>query len=174
MKITGKPNSTPEPELFDLKPRRKSARNPNVIRLKRPPETPLLKWKIQEDRHNNNNSNSSRSVGGEEEEESGGGGHPRIFSQKGRVSARKLAAGLWRLQLPDPVHEERRGQLGFQPGMGQVGISVVPHHHSKVYVSEAKDPLETPSCIPGTRNRFLCKGTKCAKYMYTSTYTFRY
>ncbi|KAJ6751738.1 hypothetical protein OIU85_002187 [Salix viminalis] len=157
MKITGKPNSTPEPELFDLKPRRKSARNPNVIRLKRPPETPLLKWKIQEDRHNNNNSNSNRSVGGEEEEESGGGGHPRSFSQKGRVSARKLAAGLWRLQLPDPVHEERRGQLGFQPSMGQVGISVVPHHHSKVYVSEAKDPLETPSCIPGTRNRFLCK-----------------
>ncbi|KAJ6775940.1 hypothetical protein OIU74_000184 [Salix koriyanagi] len=103
MKITGKPNSTPEPELFDLKPRRKSARNPNVIRLKRPPETPLLKWKIQEDRHNNNNSNSNRSVGGEEEEESGGGGHPRSFSQKGRVSARKLAAGLWRLQLPDPV-----------------------------------------------------------------------
>ncbi|KAB5521169.1 hypothetical protein DKX38_025488 [Salix brachista] len=157
MKITGKPNSTPEPELFDLKPRKKSARNPNVIRLKRPPETPLLKWKIQEDRHNNNNSNSSRSVGGEEEEESGGGGHPRSFSQKGRVSARKLAAGLWRLQLPDPVHEERRGQLGFQPSMGQVGISAVPHHHRKVHVSEAKDPLETPCCIPGTRNRFLCK-----------------
>ncbi|CAK7350142.1 unnamed protein product [Dovyalis caffra] len=152
MKITGKPHSTAKSELLDLKPRRKT-RNPSLIRLKRPPETPLLKWKIQEDRHNNNN---NRNVGVEEEED---GGRPRSCSWRGRVSARKLAAGLWRLQLPGSVLEQRRrDQLGFQPGIGHVGISVVRHHHGKVYVSEAaKDPLESPSSTSGARNRFLCK-----------------
>ena len=56
--------------------------------------------------------------------------------------------------------------LPVQPSIGQVGISVVPHHHSKVYVSEAKDHLETPSSIPGTRNRFLSKVLRLLRISY--------
>lgn len=149
MKITGKPLSTAKLDLLDLKPRRKT-RNPSLIRLRRPPETPLLRWKIQEDKHKDNN-DRNRNVGVEEEDS----GRHRSFRLRGHVSARKLAAGLWRLQLPHTVREERwRDQLGFQHGMGHLGIAVVPHHNDKVYVPDANNLLGNST---GARNRFLCK-----------------
>lgn len=96
----------PSPDS-DLRPyRRTSRRKPRTpaTRLRRSgasvgkrsrPETPLSKWKIHEDR-----------------ERCGAGGDPieeldsrpcrkREPKQPVAVSARKLAAGLWRLQLPE-------------------------------------------------------------------------
>ncbi|KAJ6724593.1 hypothetical protein OIU85_022506 [Salix viminalis] len=153
MKITGKPHSTAKLELLDLKPRRKT-RNPSLIRLRRPPETPLLKWKTQEDKNKDNN-DRNKNVGVEVEEVSG---RHRSFRRRDHVSARKLAAGLWRLQLPHTVHEvSRRDQLGFQHGTGHLGIAVVPYHNGKVHVSETNNLLEKSISISGARNRFLCK-----------------
>ncbi|KAF9672684.1 hypothetical protein SADUNF_Sadunf11G0068900 [Salix dunnii] len=154
MKITGKPHSTAKLELLDLKPRRKT-RNPSLIRLRRPPETPLLKWKTLEDKNKDNN-DRNRNVGVDEEEEDSG--LHRSFRGRDHVSARKLAAGLWRLQLPRTVHEvRRRDELGFQHGMGHLGLAVVPHHNGKVYVSETNNLLESSISISGARNRCLCK-----------------
>lgn len=120
----------------DLKPtRRKTTRNPRLARLKRSgssgqrrsrPETPLLKW-------NTEVSVKSRRVGTEEEEEEEGEVVESIQKNRRRnrkstaaVSARKLAAGLWRLQLAETGvgggggGGESRDRLGFQVRENQI------------------------------------------------------
>ncbi|XP_065862377.1 uncharacterized protein [Euphorbia lathyris] len=186
MKITGKPYSTatfpgnsisskaqnplPHP---DLKPCRQT-RNPSLTRLKRTgtpvgrrsrsrsrPETPLLKWKIED---------KGRNVGVEQHEEELEEKIESGAARKGRrkisrqVSARKLAAGLWRLQLPETVasgtaERRTRDRLGFQPVAGHTGISFIPHHSGKAdsYCYDVKNPLQSPSSIPDMKNRSFCK-----------------
>ncbi|KAJ8754681.1 hypothetical protein K2173_010772 [Erythroxylum novogranatense] len=187
MKITGNSNSAaafqanslaskvlnPPPDS-DLrtspKPRRRN-RNPSLTRLKRVgapvgrrsrPETPLLKWKI-EDRVVNVDDEDGGEAAGEEEKKNGG--------PKGRrrslkvVSARRLAAGLWRLQLPETVvggggqssRRSRKDLVGFQPGSRHVAIQFEPWREEKVHMFGAKDPSESPSSVSGMKTRFLCK-----------------
>lgn len=136
MKATGKPHSTetftgnyitskaqnPQPHP-DLKPRRRT-RNPSLTRSKRNgtpvgrrsrPETPFLKWKI-EDRERNVRVEEDDDELEEKLQTGARKGRRKISSS---VSARKLAAGLWRLQLPDTLatgtgERKRRDRLGFQ------------------------------------------------------------
>ncbi|KAG8637027.1 hypothetical protein MANES_15G072000v8 [Manihot esculenta] len=136
MKAIGKPHSTetftgnyitskaqnPQPHP-DLKPRRRT-RNPSLTRSKRNgtpvgrrsrPETPFLKWKI-EDRERNVRVEEDDDELEEKLQTGARKGRRKISSS---VSARKLAAGLWRLQLPDTLatgtgERKRRDRLGFQ------------------------------------------------------------
>ncbi|KDP39127.1 hypothetical protein JCGZ_00884 [Jatropha curcas] len=186
MKVTGKPHSTatfpgnsitskaqnPQPHP-DLKHRRRQTRNPTLTKSKRAgtpvgkrsrsrPETPLLKWKI-EDRERNVRVQEDEDEDEHQQEEKIENG-----ARKGRrkvsraVSARKLAAGLWRLQLPETVaagasERRRKGQLGFQPAAGHAGISFMPHHSGKAKGFEVHDPLQSPSSVSGVKNKLFSK-----------------
>ncbi|KAB2044328.1 hypothetical protein ES319_D01G082000v1 [Gossypium barbadense] len=182
MKVTGKASlpatfSGRNPTDADLKPTTKrKARNrrwkrvggtPVVGRRSRP-ETPLLKWKVEE-REKERGKEKGRGVEEEledevEEEENGGRrGGGRGHRRKGapKVSARKLAAGLWRLQLPETVTssvaERRSDRLGFKPGKDFVGVPFHYHHKDKICSSDAKDPLQSPGSASGTKNGLLRK-----------------
>ena len=106
------------PKDVDLKPTKKrKTLNTRWRRVGAPvvgrrsrPETPLLKWKMEERERRR-----EKSGGGEEED----GGRGRRKKGASTVSARKLAAGLWRLRLPETVTpsgggERRRDRLGFK------------------------------------------------------------
>lgn len=89
-------------------PRLKRAGLPTGKRSR--PETPLLKWKIED---NADDAKERRKDQNDLEEEGGGGA--RRKGKEVPLSARKLAAGLWRLQLPETGVERRsEQQLGFQ------------------------------------------------------------
>lgn len=180
MKVTGKPKSPAtfpgkSPKDVDLKPvNRRKTRNPSLTRGKRVggqgrrsrPETPLLKWKV-EDRERERERDKERSEAvdevEEEEEEEGGkwkgsrGGRRRKGAPV--VSARKLAAGLWRLQVPErgAGGGESRDQLGFQPDKVYQGLPFLHNHKDKHYGLESRDPLQSPSSVSGSKNGFLCK-----------------
>ncbi|OMO80636.1 hypothetical protein CCACVL1_12837 [Corchorus capsularis] len=138
-----------------------------VVGRRSRPETPLLKWKMEERERGR-----ERGGGGasgeveqelEEEEEGGrrGGGRGRRKKAASTVSARKLAAGLWRLQLPETVTagagEKRRDRLGFKPGNDFTGVPFLYHHKDKLYGSDAKDPLQSPGSASVTKNGLLRK-----------------
>ncbi|KAJ0044624.1 hypothetical protein Pint_04147 [Pistacia integerrima] len=148
----------------DLKPTRKKTRNPSLSRVRKPgapgrrsrPETPLLKWKVEDKERN-------RKVEVEEEEVNEDGRRSRWKHRKAAavVSARKLAAGLWRLQGSENG-SGGRGQcldrLGFQPGAGHADVPFHVRRSGKAYGSEPKDPLQSPSSsVTGIKNGFLCK-----------------
>ena len=102
-------SAAPSPDS-DLQPlRRATRRHPRTpsTRLRRAgghtgkrsrPETPLFKWKIHDGVR-------ERSVGGDPLEEVG---RKKEAPPHASVSARKLAAGMWRMQLP----EEAAGDSG--------------------------------------------------------------
>ncbi|KAF5478900.1 hypothetical protein F2P56_005422 [Juglans regia] len=125
------------------------------------PETPLLRWKVD-------GVDGKRNERAEEDQTSLRECRRRT-RRRGRqdvtVSARKLAAGLWRLQLPEvaagagETDGVLRGeaQLGRQHGVGHVNIPFLCHPSGKAYGSEAKDLLQSPSSIAGAKNGFLCK-----------------
>lgn len=73
------------------------------------------------------------------------------------MSSRKLAAGLWRLQMPEVAAGAGGARLGLQHGVGNVGVPFPCHRSGKAHGSEVKDLLQTPSSIAGTKNGFLCK-----------------
>ncbi|XP_044473805.1 uncharacterized protein LOC123202118 [Mangifera indica] len=148
----------------DLKPTRKKTRNPSLTRVRKPgapgrrsrPETPLLKWKVEDKERN-------RKVVVDEEEGKEGGRRSRGKHRKGAVvvSARKLAAGLWRLQGLENGgggRGECLDRLGFQPGAGHVDVPFHVRRSGKAYGSEPKDPLQSPSSsVTGIKNGFLCE-----------------
>ena len=117
--------------LRPRKPARKRPRTPGLGRLKRAgasngrrsrPETPLLKWKVDKSEVINGEEVSSAAAAEEEQETE------RRDRRRGRrgsaaaaattVSARKLAAGLWRLQIPETAVSggdgKRSAKLGFE------------------------------------------------------------
>lgn len=88
------------------------------------------------------------------------------------MSARKLAAALWRMQAEDSVRgvdekeEQRRrrrsrgengDRLGFKPVVGQGGHRLSCHHASRECSSEAKDPIRSPCSVNGPMNAYLCE-----------------
>ncbi|KAH1121117.1 hypothetical protein J1N35_004277 [Gossypium stocksii] len=182
MKVTGKASlpatfSGRNPADADLKPTTKrKARNRRwkrvggtpVVGKRSRPETPLLKWKVEE-REKERGKEKGRGVEEEledevEEEENGGRrGRGRGNRRKGasKVSARKLAAGLWRLQLPETVTtsvaERRSDRLGFKPGKDFIGVPFHCHQKDKICSSDAKDPLQSPDSASGTKNGLLRK-----------------
>ncbi|CAN1147075.1 Uncharacterized protein At5g41620, partial [Linum perenne] len=145
-------------------PPRRRTRLKRVGRRSRP-DTPLLKWKIDEgggaDEDGDDAGEDYKLRRKSKDEARRGSRHKSSASS---VSARKLAAGLWRLQSPEPAVGSGGGRgverrirsdgLGFQPGAAHVGISFVPHDSQKVYGSQFEEPLH----IPATKNnKFLCK-----------------
>ncbi|VVB00626.1 unnamed protein product [Arabis nemorensis] len=189
MKVTGKPYTTAtlpslesETNLFnsgsDLKAiqraatttttvvTRRRARNPSLTRHRRSgasggrrsrPETPLLKWKV-EDRNKERNG-VVEDDDYEVERETSRRKDRRKISRP--VSVRKLAAGLWRLQVPDVVSSggDRKGKegLGFQGGGGYMGVPFLYHHSEKPSGGQSNKIRQNPSTISTTKNGFLCK-----------------
>ncbi|KAL3636769.1 hypothetical protein CASFOL_019068 [Castilleja foliolosa] len=169
MKITvekpGAPRTQPSPNPpppSDLpgnprKPPRRRTKAPVAgVRLKREsgapsakrssrPETPLLRWKFDE------------GCGGyksAEEDKSGGeaGRKKCRRSTKSVVSSRKLAAGLWRLRLPEFENVGRR--IGLQSGVDHLGAAIHCHH---VHGSLAKDLVRSPKSVSGPDHGLLYK-----------------
>ncbi|KAL4272449.1 hypothetical protein GQ457_13G002230 [Hibiscus cannabinus] len=170
MKVTGKAGlpgtfSGRIPTDADLKPTTKrKTRNrrwkrvggaPVVGRRSRP-ETPLLKWKVEEKEKGTEKGCEVEEELSEEEEDGGRRSRRKAAS---KVSARKLVAGLWRLQLPETVapgvRERRSDQLGFKPGMDFMGVPFHYHHKDKNHGSEG--PLECPRSVSGAKNGLLRK-----------------
>ncbi|XP_021892937.1 uncharacterized protein LOC110810926 isoform X2 [Carica papaya] len=107
---------------------RRKARNPSLNRLRRTgapvgrrsrPETPLLKWKI-EDKGRERKGGADVNGDGDDDYDVEKENRRRSRRRSARaVSARKLGAALWRLQLPETVTgagEERKriDRLGFE------------------------------------------------------------
>ncbi|CAL1354228.1 unnamed protein product [Linum trigynum] len=147
---------------------------PSVGRRSRP-ETPLLKWKVEESGERKNGGRAKGvgediAVAADEGEEKQGNGKEEGRRRRSKrssgssVSARKLATGLWRLQTPETAvggggvgERRRRDGLGFQPRAAHAGVSLAPHGTEKVYGSELKDPLHSATAVSAMKNRFLCK-----------------
>ncbi|XP_039032210.1 uncharacterized protein LOC120167188 [Hibiscus syriacus] len=124
----------------------------------RPPKTPLLKWEME------------KNDGGVEEELEDEEVGDRRRRRKGAstVSARKLAAGLWRSQSPGTVTpgdgERRRDQIGVKAGIDFIGSPLVHHHEDRIHGSNAKDPLPSPASVSGTKNGLLHKIEPSIRY----------
>ncbi|XP_055823742.1 uncharacterized protein LOC129892211 [Solanum dulcamara] len=104
------------------------------------PNTPLLRWKYNEDVNDNActwEDKSTVEVG-------------RKSGQKVRtlVSARKLAAGLWRLQLPE-IPNIPAQKL---PQAGHIDVPFFDHHHIKENDSHIDDSVQSPRSVSGPRN----------------------
>ncbi|KAI4306096.1 hypothetical protein L6164_029404 [Bauhinia variegata] len=130
------------------------------------PETPLLKWKIDDKERNNVVVDDDDPV---EEDEKSVAECGRKACRKGKkhrevaVSARKLAAGLCRLQLPEVAmaDNERRGlrrgqdRLGIQHSIGHVGFPVLGHRNGITYGSDLKNVSQ--SLISGAKTGHFCE-----------------
>lgn len=79
------------------------------------------------------------------------------------VSARKLGATLWKMQLvvgPENdvnVKKENEDRLGFKPVIGHGGDRLTCHHAGRECGSEAKDPLRSPCSVNGPVNGYHCE-----------------
>lgn len=181
MKITGKTDlhaiisskglnpSTPDSDLLQKskshRPPRRKARSPgysgtgvrfSAVKRSSRPETPLVHWKFDD--------------GGDKVKEERSSAAPE-FGLKSRrkvkeaVSARTLAAVLWRLQLPESGDRGgercdlgKNDRLGFQFGAGHIGVPDVGHHNgSRAYGSGGKDLMQSPHSVSGLRNGYSCK-----------------
>ncbi|PPD78910.1 hypothetical protein GOBAR_DD24152 [Gossypium barbadense] len=149
------------PRDVNLKPKTKqrtrNRRCRSVVGRRSRPQTPLFKWNMEED------------GGGVEEEledkEASGEGRRRKGTST--VPARKLAAGLWRLQLPETAipggGERKRGQLGIKGGNDFTGVPVL--HEDEIHGSTAKDLLRSPASVFGTENGLLHKIESSIPYL---------
>ncbi|KAK4744110.1 hypothetical protein SAY87_010422 [Trapa incisa] len=181
MKITGRPavpgstqdpapaRSLNPPSRPDLPPSRaprgsqrrrtrlKRAGVPTGKRSSRP-ETPLLKWKTEE---------KERHVLPIGDEASPPEARRRRRQRDIPVSARKLAAVLWRLNLPEAAVPAGGGsgtprQRGEEVGAEHVAASFIGHCSSKIFPAGAKDPAVSPTSVSGMRNGFLDKFSNSA------------
>ncbi|KAH0926788.1 hypothetical protein HID58_019044 [Brassica napus] len=170
MKFTGKksnstatsPAAGPNPRRRKMKPRSIRQRRSGVRRRTRP-ETPVLKCKAED---------QNRERCGAVEEDDNGEWSNQVDekpSKEGRRSVkaetgRKLAAGVWRLQVPDAVSsggdERRMDRLGFQGSAGgHLGPLFFYHHdhkHSGFQTSNNLRSMRSPPAAP-TKSGFLCK-----------------
>lgn len=123
------------------------------------PETPLLKWKFDERVKVVTNEKSQT----EECDRAGGSRKVKKGSEAAvAVSARKIAAGIWRLQLPEVVGErsgrkKNEDRPGNQRGVGHVAAPFLWHRNSIAYESEGKDQLPSPRSVSGPKNGYMCK-----------------
>ncbi|XP_009779367.1 uncharacterized protein [Nicotiana sylvestris] len=138
-------------------PRRKTKNSGTGVRLKRDiaggkksrPETPLLRWKYNED------VNDNAPCTWDADESTVELGRKSGRKVKTLVSARKLAAGLWRLQLQE-VPNIPPQKLAFQAGHVDVPF-YGHHHHSEQNDSHINDTVQSPRSVSGPRNGFFHK-----------------
>ncbi|XP_060187826.1 uncharacterized protein LOC132617000 [Lycium barbarum] len=150
-------NPLPDSDLLHKpfrKPPRRKIKNSGAgagVRLKRDiggvpggkksrPNTPLLRWKYNEDVNDNVCSLNDKST-----VELGRKSGRKV---KNLVSARKLAAGLWRLQLPE-VPNIPAQKL---PQAGHFDVPFYGHHHVKENDSHIDDSVQSPRSVSGPRN----------------------
>ncbi|KAB2059376.1 hypothetical protein ES319_A11G298200v1 [Gossypium barbadense] len=139
------------------KQRTRNRRCRSLVGRRSRPQTPLFKWNMEED------------GGGVEEEledkEASGEGRRRKGTST--VSARKIAAGLWRLQLTGTAipcgGERKRNQLGIKRGDDFTGVPVI--HEDEIHGSTAKDLLPSPASVSGTENGLLHKIESSIPYL---------
>ncbi|XP_015082878.1 uncharacterized protein LOC107026430 [Solanum pennellii] len=103
------------------------------------PSTPLLRWKYNEDVNDNACTWEDKST-------------VEVGRKSGRkvrnlVSARKLAAGLWRLQLPE-VPNIPSQKL---PQAGHIDLPFFDHHHIRENDSHIDDSEQSPRSVSGPR-----------------------
>jgi len=156
-------NLSPDSDLFHKsqphRPPRRKTRSPAGVRFKRDrppagkrsrPETPLLHWKFDEREK-------------EERPPPEFGRESRRREKEAVVSARKLAAVLWRLQPPEVASGVeklgglKKDRLGFQYGASHIALPFHGHHNSRPHRSEAKDLGQSPRSVSGPRNGYSCK-----------------
>ncbi|XP_076948320.1 uncharacterized protein LOC143620516 [Bidens hawaiensis] len=122
------------------------------------PETPLLRWKFVEGKEEDDGEVES-------EKQSDSGRKSGRKTKRKDVSARKLAAGLWRLQLPG-VRVTGGGEVGnvaknngfvLQPTIDHSGIHSPARHNRKSFDSRLKEVPQSPTSVTGSRNKFLHK-----------------
>ncbi|KAG7582678.1 hypothetical protein ISN44_As08g022460 [Arabidopsis suecica] len=167
MKFTGKSNSTATlpatvPNLRASNIRR--ARKPSFSRQRRSgvsvrrlsrPETPLLKSKVEDH-------NSERCVAVEDDDYEGDDCNKMRCQERRRSvppdTVRKLAAGVWRLRVPDDVSSGRdkrsKDRLGFQETAGPAG------HLGPLFYYHHDDKHSSGFQSNNSRNKhsgFLCK-----------------
>ncbi|XP_057550874.1 uncharacterized protein LOC130828868 isoform X1 [Amaranthus tricolor] len=172
--LSSKKNLPPQPQINPdlpkkplLKPR-KTARNTPRLSKKSGPPTPLLRWKFHEERENRS------SVKGNDEEDKSPTCRRETKREKvgSPVSARKLAATLWRMQLVGPeknaddeqlkknkkkVKENDEDRLGFKPAVGLGGDRLWCQHANRECGSEVQDLLRSPCSVNGPSNGYLCE-----------------
>ncbi|KAK2990012.1 hypothetical protein RJ640_004690 [Escallonia rubra] len=166
-------NPSPDSDLLlkpnSRKPPHRKIRNPGFsgagVKLKREgappgkrsrPETPLLRWKFDDGKQKDG------SVKEEKLAPEAGRKIGRKVRKGGEVvvSTRKLAAGLWRLQLPEATNKggdwcslPKKDQLGFQhSAFGHCGASFLPHHSSKGHGFQAKDLTHSSPSVSGPKH----------------------
>ncbi|CAH8335363.1 unnamed protein product [Eruca vesicaria subsp. sativa] len=182
MKVTGKPyqtatlpNSNSETNLFTNPPdlralqrattvTKRRARNPSLTRQRRSavpggrrsrPETPLLKWKVEDRKTERGGVVVEEDDDYEDEREATSRRKDRRKTTR-PVSVRKLAAGLWRLQVPDAV-VSGGGERKVKEGLGfQGGVPYLYHHSDKLSGGSKNRMRQNPSTIATTKNGFLC------------------
>ncbi|KAI4321953.1 hypothetical protein MLD38_035273 [Melastoma candidum] len=118
------------------------------------PGTPLLKWKTEEDEEEERNG----SVLPVEEEEDDvrlmSDGRMSRRRSEGGLSARKLAAGLWRLQVSP---EEKDGFCKVKAGAKHMRSPVACHRNRQAHNAEEKDAPDSPHSLSCARKGFLYK-----------------
>ncbi|EOA30026.1 hypothetical protein CARUB_v10013128mg [Capsella rubella] len=173
MKFTGKSNSTatlPATGL-NLKATFRRARKPIlaghrrsgvVVRRRSRPETPLSKPMVGDQ-----NSERCSAVG--DDEDDCNSQWPTTHCRERRRSlrpepdaVRKLAAGVWRLQVPDAVtsggDERSKDVIRFQESAGHLGPLFYYHHEDKHPGFQSNNKLrDGQSSVAATKSRFLCK-----------------
>ncbi|KAL3639965.1 hypothetical protein CASFOL_014933 [Castilleja foliolosa] len=117
---------------------------PSVKRSSRP-ETPLLKWKFNE--------GCGEYKSAEEDKSAGEAFRKCRRRTRSVISARKLAAGIWRLRLPDfDTNAGRR--VGLQSGVDHLGGAIHIHH---VHGSPSMDLVHSPESVSGPKHGLLYK-----------------
>ncbi|XP_027368585.1 uncharacterized protein LOC113874565 [Abrus precatorius] len=116
------------------------------------PETPLLKWKIHEGNEDPLDEDQKSSVAGFRQRTCRNAKKlPEVA-----VSARRLAAGLWRLHLPEMTASDGRKRLGLQVqhGIGHVGLQFLDRPNGMTHGSDLKNLSQSPRSIFGTKSHF--------------------
>ncbi|KAM3355717.1 hypothetical protein P3S68_022430 [Capsicum galapagoense] len=157
----------PKPINTRKLPRRKTNNFASGVKLRRDiggttpngrrgrPETPLLKWKFNEDIQEN--------VSVKEEISSSEVDRKCGRNIRGVVSARKLAAGLFRRQQMTEVNHCRKLGLEVNYGRklglkaGRVEMPFHLHHRSKVHDSLINNPVQSPRSVFGPTNGLFHK-----------------
>ncbi|XP_010923894.1 uncharacterized protein [Elaeis guineensis] len=118
------------------------------------PATPLLRWKFDD---------ADRSAE-PPSEFLGGKARRKLRKAAGEVapvvSVRKLAAGLWQLQLPEASRgggERRGGRLGFEPNLGHLHVPNVCDPNVTGLYANTKNELSTPVSIHDPKNDIVQK-----------------
>ncbi|KAG4961919.1 hypothetical protein JHK86_038787 [Glycine max] len=150
-------NPSPDSDLEPAKPfLRRNPRTPGT-RLRRHggkrsrPETPLLKWKIHDDPLEDDQKSS---VAGSRRRTCRGAKKQAEVA----VSARRLAAGLLRLHLPETATGDGRKGLEHKHGIGHPGLQFLGHPNGMTHGSDLKkNSSQSPRSIFGTRNGHFCE-----------------